>query len=77
MIKSNAIDCTHADAKTVMSYFQRGSLIWLPLEKFTAFFKWINDMNTKQAHAHNVISDKHKGKGCDGGVLFQSTYYKP
>ena len=73
MIRDKALDCSDASAATVLSYYNQGILLYLPMERYAAFLNWIFRLNDKAVTIEQLVCEKHTGKRDGKGILIQMT----
>ena len=72
---SKALDCSQANAKTVLGYYREGVTISLPIEKYLMFFHWIRyDLFYKATTIEQVVSNRHIAEKSGDTVYFRCTF---
>lgn len=75
--RSKALDCTHANAKTVLGYYRSNTLISLPANKYLMFFHWIRYKLFYEAKTiEEVVSDRHTAEWDGKKVYFRCDFYE-
>lgn len=73
--RSECLDCTDANARTVLGYYRSGVPISLPLDKYLMFFHWIGgDLFDKATTIEQVVSNKHIADKSGDTVYFRCTF---
>ena len=72
---TKALDCSQANAKTVLGYYREGVTISLPVEKYLMFFHWIRyDLFYKATTIEQVVSNRHIAEKSGDTVYFRCTF---
>lgn len=75
LITSECLDCTDANATTVLRYYRSNVPIKLPWSKYLMFMHWIsNDLFHKATTIHEIVSDKHIANKSGDTVYFRCTF---
>lgn len=73
--RTNALDCTDANARTVLGYYRSGIIISLPVDKYLMFMHWImNDLFHKARTIEEVVSSKHTAEKVGNTVYLRCDF---